>query len=319
MSADNALVPLIVAGVRAVARGIRLVELRDAQGRDLPSFSPGAHVDVSTGAQSRSRHWLCNAPAQADRYEILVADDAASDHSRTPMRCLRVGSSVQSSLPGDAFALSDRAPSLLLVGEGIGIAPIMSMLRHVGSGSERDVRAFCLAADEASTPFAEELRAVAWRDRVVIHHDHGNADDALDFWPVLERPSGAHLYCCAHRALLESIRDMTGHWPASRIHFEAIGGTDETRRSDDRQFRVNLARSGVVVDVAAGQTILDALRGAGHEVPSSCESGTCGTCRTRLLAGIADHRDLVLSDDEQHDYIMVCVSRARTAELTIDR
>jgi phthalate 4,5-dioxygenase reductase component len=54
-------------------------------------------------------------------------------------------------------------------------------------------------------------------------------------------------------------------------------------------------------------------------VPSSCESGTCGTCRTGLIAGEADHRDLVLSDDERARNIMVCVSRARGDELVIDR
>jgi len=61
------------------------------------------------------------------------------------------------------------------------------------------------------------------------------------------------------------------------------------------------------------------LRAKGLEVPSSCESGTCGTCRTRLVAGEADHRDLVLSGHEHATNIMVCVSRARSDELVIDR
>jgi len=73
------------------------------------------------------------------------------------------------------------------------------------------------------------------------------------------------------------------------------------------------------VDVGAGQSILEALREHGLDVPSSCESGTCGTCRTRLLAGDADHRDLVLSEAEHADSIMVCVSRARSPEIVIDR
>ncbi len=82
---------------------------------------------------------------------------------------------------------------------------------------------------------------------------------------------------------------------------------------------MRLARSGRIVDVAADLSILDALRAHGVEVPSSCESGTCGTCRTRLVAGEVDHRDLVLGDDERVDHIMVCVSRARSDELVIDR
>jgi phthalate 4,5-dioxygenase reductase subunit len=55
------------------------------------------------------------------------------------------------------------------------------------------------------------------------------------------------------------------------------------------------------------------------EVPSSCESGTCDTCRTRLLEGEADHRDLVLAEHERADNIMVCVSRACSDEIVIDR
>ena len=68
----------------------------------------------------------------------------------------------------------------------------------------------------------------------------------------------------------------------------------------------------------AGVTILEALRKAGHRVDSSCESGTCGTCKTRLLAGEADHRDLVLMPDEQGDHVMVCVSRAKSDVLVLD-
>jgi phthalate 4,5-dioxygenase reductase subunit len=82
---------------------------------------------------------------------------------------------------------------------------------------------------------------------------------------------------------------------------------------------VRLARSGATVDVPVGTTILEAIRAAGHEAPSSCESGTCGTCRTTLIKGEADHRDLVLTEDERAGNIMICVSRARSDELEIDR
>jgi phthalate 4,5-dioxygenase reductase component len=82
---------------------------------------------------------------------------------------------------------------------------------------------------------------------------------------------------------------------------------------------VRLARSGRVIEVPVGTTILEALRAGGLDVPSSCESGTCGTCRTGLIAGEADHRDLVLSDDERARNIMVCISRALSDELVIDR
>jgi phthalate 4,5-dioxygenase reductase subunit len=101
------------------------------------------------------------------------------------------------------------------------------------------------------------------------------------------------------------------------VHFEAFGDT-ETKKKDDKPFQVRLARSGTTLDVASGTTILEALRANGFDAPSSCEGGSCGTCRTPLLAGEADHRDLVLSEHDKRDNIMICVSRARTDAIIID-
>ena len=116
---------------------------------------------------------------------------------------------------------------------------------------------------------------------------------------------------------MDAVADMSGHWPSGSVHFESFG-VAAPAQADNSAFRVRLQRSGAVVTVAANQSILDALRANGHLVPSSCESGTCGSCRTRLVAGEAEHRDFVLGEDEQASEIMVCVSRARSAELVLD-
>jgi phthalate 4,5-dioxygenase reductase subunit len=102
------------------------------------------------------------------------------------------------------------------------------------------------------------------------------------------------------------------------VHFEAFSDA-EAHKPNDRPFRVKLARSGDVLDVPRDKTILETIRAAGHDAPSSCESGTCGTCKTTLLAGEADHRDLVLAEAERPGNIMICVSRAKSDEITIDR
>ena len=102
------------------------------------------------------------------------------------------------------------------------------------------------------------------------------------------------------------------------MHFEAFSEA-ETHKADDKAFRVRLARTGKVVEVPVTKTILEVLRENGLEVPSSCETGTCGTCRTKMLAGAADHRDLVLAEHERADTIMICVSRAKSDEITLDR
>ena len=117
---------------------------------------------------------------------------------------------------------------------------------------------------------------------------------------------------------MEAVRDMTDHWSQASVHFEAFSEA-ETHKPTDKPFKVRLARSGAVIEVPTTMTILEALRAHGLDVPSSCETGTCGTCRTKLLAGEADHRDLVLAEHERADNIMICVSRARSDEITIDR
>ncbi len=117
---------------------------------------------------------------------------------------------------------------------------------------------------------------------------------------------------------MEAVRATTGHWSSSSVHFEDFGSAVQNKSPDDKIFAVRLARSGRLVEVPAGITILDALRAAGTDVISSCESGTCGSCKTRLLDGEADHRDFVLTEDEKQDNIMVCVSRAKSPELLLD-
>jgi phthalate 4,5-dioxygenase reductase component len=167
------------------------------------------------------------------------------------------------------------------------------------------------------TAFREEFLQPEYHGKVVLHHDAGDPQQAYDLWPVLEEQRGAHLYCCGPRGLMDAVRDMTGHWPDSAVHFEDFVGAT-SNRPDDTAFKVRLAASGKEYDVPPGVSILDTLRKNGHTLASSCESGTCGTCRTRYLEGEPDHRDLVLSDREKRNEMMICVSRSKSPELTLD-
>jgi phthalate 4,5-dioxygenase reductase subunit len=194
----------------------------------------------------------------------------------------------------------------------------MSMIRHLrATAGKRFKLVYCTRSPQA-TAFREELGAPELRGQVKIHHDDGDPERALDLWPLLERPTGAHLYCCGPRAMMQAVRDMTGHWSALAVHFESFADAAATRRPDDAAFSVRLAQTGSVVEIPPDRSILETLRAHGHALASSCESGSCGTCRTRLLAGEADHRDLVLSEAERAGHIMICVSRARSPELVLD-
>jgi phthalate 4,5-dioxygenase reductase subunit len=230
----------------------------------------------------------------------------------------REGDTLPTSLPDNAFPLVDNAKRHLFIAGGIGITPILSMIRSLQEAPESvPWMLYYLTRSPETTAFLDELGAPALRKQVRIHHDGGDPDQALDLWPVLEKPNTGHVYCCGPRPLMESVRDMTGHWSPRNIHFESFneGGCV---RPDDLPFTVRLARSGGAYDVPVGKSILQTLREHGHTCASSCESGTCGTCRTGLVSGEADHRDMVLMPEEMHSQIMICVSRAKSTELVLD-
>jgi phthalate 4,5-dioxygenase reductase subunit len=198
------------------------------------------------------------------------------------------------------------------------VTPIMAMIRQVVAEGKRFRLFYCSRSPE-TTAFRDELSRPQFKNMVTIHYDEGDASRSLDLRPILaERKNREHLYCCGPRPLMEAVRAMTDHWSSTAVHFEAFSEA-ETHKADDKPFKVRLARSGTVLDVPTSKTILEALREHGLEVPSSCETGTCGTCRTKLLAGEVDHRDLVLAEHERKDAIMICVSRARGDDITIDR
>lgn len=311
---------LTVAAREEIATDIHAFELRDRDGGELPPFTAGGHIGLCTPDGDFRKYSLANDPDERDRYLIAVKRESGGrGGSARLIDATSVGQEIDCTPPRNDFALAERPTQFIFVAGGIGITPIMSMMRHLKSSGRARFRLYYLARDRAATAFHDELKSPEFHGQVVIHHDGGDPARAFDLWPVFERPSQAHIYCCGPRPLLESVRDMTGHWSAAAIHFESFVDAAAMHAAEDRPFKVRLAQSGAVIEVAADQSILEALRAAGHDAPSSCEAGTCGTCRTRLVAGDADHRDLVLAPDERDDSIMICVSRALSGELVIDR
>ena len=199
----------------------------------------------------------------------------------------------------------------------LGITPILEMMRTLKAQGHLQFKLIYCTRDAPSSPFLNVLMGPEFAPHVQVHHDHGDINQAFDFWPLFETPTKAHVYCYGSRSLMDAVADMTGHWPASAIHFEN-SNPDAATWAANTAFTVRLQKSGLSIAVSAEQSILHALRAAGQTVPSSCENGLCGSCRTGLLAGQAEHRDSVLAADEKATSIMVCVSRAVSPELVLD-
>ncbi len=319
MSEQPDLVPLRVTRNEKIADGIHLLEFRDAHDAALPEFTAGAHIAIYLANGLIRKYSLCNDPAERDRYQVAVKREASGRGGSVDLiDNTKAGDTLMVARPVNDFALPPRATDFLFIAGGIGITPMMAMIRQVQAAGKRFRLFYCSRSPE-TTAFRDQLSAPDLKDHVMIHYDGGDSSCSLDLKPILaERQNREHLYCCGPRPLMEAVRAMTDHWSSTAVHFEAFSEA-ETHKASDKPFKVRLARSGDVLDVPVTKTILEVLREHGLEVPSSCETGTCGTCRTKILAGVPDHRDLVLAEHEKADTIMICVSRAKTDEITIDR
>jgi phthalate 4,5-dioxygenase reductase subunit len=302
-----------------IADGVHLLEFRDPDGKALPPFSAGAHISLGVPNGELRKYSLCSDPADRERYAIAVKREAnGRGGSSNLIDNTAPGDTLMVGTPVNDFELPPRAQDFLFIAGGIGITPIMAMIRHIRAEGKRFRLFYCSRSPE-TTAFRDELSGPDFKEKVVIHYDYGDPARSLDLKPILaERKNREHLYCCGPRPLMEAVRAMTDHWSSAAVHFEAFSDA-ATHKKNDMAFKVRLAKSGDVLKVPADKTVLEVLRAHGLDVPSSCETGTCGTCRTKLLAGAADHRDLVLAEHEKADNIMICVSRAKSDEITIDR
>lgn len=315
----DALTPLRIRRKATVAADIHLFELAREDGAELPEFAAGAHIQVRAPNGLIRRYSLCNAPDERKSYTIAVKrEDGGRGGSISLADDTREGDALSVSLPHNDFTMTGNPASYVFIAGGIGITPILSMARHLMATGGKPFRIYYLARTPTMAAFVDELSAPEFRGKVVIHYDHGDPKQSYDLWPVLEQPRNAHVYCCGPRGLMEAVRDMTGHWSSAAVHFEDFGAALAAQAVNNRPFTVRLNRCGRVIEVPADKTLLETLAANGVRVASSCESGTCGSCRTTVLAGEPEHRDLALSEEDRKTSMLVCVSRAKSDELVLD-
>ncbi len=319
--AINAATPLslTVTHKAEIANGITLFELSDPAQPVLPAFTAGAHIAVTTPNGLQRRYSLCNAPSERHRYQIAVQRDAqGAGGSVSLVDGVKVGDRLSVSAPLNYFPLAPEAQHTLLLAGGIGITPMLAMV-HELQARQAGFTLVYVARFPESSAFLDALSAPELAGHVRIHHSHGDPARALALAPILaDCAPGTHLYCCGPRRLMQAVRELASGWPAGTVHFEDFGTSEQPQAGGEQAFTVRLARSNTSVAVPAGVSILKALLDGGIDVPSSCESGTCGACRTKLISGEAEHRDYVLDEEEFETDIMICVSRAKCAELVLD-
>jgi vanillate monooxygenase ferredoxin subunit len=304
------------------AQDICTFELVHADGKALPAFSAGSHVDVHLPNGLTRQYSLCNDPGESHRYLIGVLHDANSrGGSRAMHQQVAAGDVLSISAPKNHFPLAHGATHSILLAGGIGVTPILCMAERLAITGASFEMHYCTRSRER-TAFVQRIGTAAFAPQVQFHHDDGAPEQKLMLDAVLGTPrAGVHLYVCGPKGFMDWVlgQARAGGWPAGQLHYEFF--TAEVAPSDaDAAFEVQLASSGKIVCVPKDQTVVQALAAAGIEVATSCEQGICGTCLTRVLEGEPEHKDLYLTPEEQaaNDQFTPCCSRARSARLVLD-
>ncbi|AKK00077.1 Vanillate O-demethylase oxidoreductase [Pseudomonas chlororaphis] len=296
-------------------------ELTRVDGQPLPAFTAGAHIDVHLPGGLIRQYSLCNHPEERHRYVIGVLHDPASrGGSRSLHEQIQTGARLLISEPRNLFPLATQARRSLLFAGGIGITPILCMAEHLAQAGATFELHYCARSRERAA-FIERLRLAPYADRVFLHFDE-EPETRLDTARLLAAPADdVHLYVCGPGGFMQHVLDTAKAqgWQDTQLHREYFAAAPVDTGADGA-FSVKLASSGEVFEIPADRSVVQVLESHGIEIPISCEQGVCGTCLTRVLEGVPEHRDLFLTEAEQagNDQFTPCCSRSRTPLLVLD-
>ena len=295
-------VSVIVDEIIDAEAGVRLYRLKDEGDWELPPFTAGAHVDVHLPSGSIRQYSLCGNPANEYSYEIAVKRDANGRGGSIELHdTVVVGQELLLSLPRNTFPIGTDHPVVIVAG-GIGITPFLSALPALKQSDHPFHLHYSTRADSEKSTFSTLLRQQLDTANYSIHRS-GNGG-RLNITALLDGlDEHTHVYCCGPEAMLEAVQSREAQL-AERLHIEHFHGNPATETA----YRVHLKQSDRTIDVSAGQTMLQALRMAGIDLPSSCEAGICLECKCRWLAGNPVHRELAMPKADRAEWLSPCVS-----------
>ncbi|MEU7510939.1 PDR/VanB family oxidoreductase [Streptomyces sp. NPDC042898] len=291
------------------AEGVLGLLLADPTGAALPPWEPGAHLEVTLPSGTVRHYSLCGDPADRSTYRLgILREPAGRGGSEELHTTVGEGTVLGVRGPINRFPLVPAERHLFIAG-GIGITPLLPMVRSLPPGS------WSLLYGGRS------LAAMAYRDELaalpgvtLVPQDTAGLPD-LDSVLAGLAPDTA-VYCCGPEGLLRAVEER---W-SGPLHSERFGAGSAGVTAAEGGFEVELRRTGRVLRVESGRSLLDAVREVVPGVAYSCEEGWCGTCETKVVAGTPEHHDSVLGEDEKASgtTMMICVGRSRGPRLVLD-
>ncbi len=318
--AASHLIDARLAGIETVARDTNLYIFQRADGARLPAYEPGAHIDLHLGNGLTRQFSLVVPDANPERYVVGVKRDPQSrGGSRYIFDEMKVGHELKISAPRNNFPLVKDAEHVTLFAGGIGITPIWCMAQELAArgGSWKLYYACRSRADMA---FLDKLKTLDENLRH-LHFDDEADGKVLDMAAAIgAAPQNAHFYCCGPNPMLKAFEAAAANRPRSQVHVEYFTPKDDAAAAPTGGFWVELARSGEEYFIPEGKKVLEVLFDAGVDVDYSCELGICGACETRVISGIPEHHDSILSEEEQaaNDKVMICCCGCKTERLVLD-
>lgn len=307
--------------IREETAEIHSFELISEGGAQLPTASAGSHIDLLLPSGLSRSYSLLDAGTDSGAYRIAVKLEPESrGGSRWLHTHARVGMTIKASAPCNDFPLEDKATRTVLIAGGIGITPMLSMVENLTRLGKPWTLHYA-ARSASHMAYRKELEHLA-------HTSNGNGalyryftseQSHMDVRHIVSQAEeNAHIYCCGPSKLIDAFVDAGRQRHPDTVHFERFAASQAA--AVDGGYQVQLSRSGKVVSVPAGKTMLDALLDAGVDIQYACSQGVCGTCRTRVLSGTPDHRDECLSDDEHatNETIIPCCSGSSSTLLVLD-
>jgi len=315
-SASDALIEVRLTAVRYAARDTNLFEFRRTDGGPLPAYTPGAHVDMHLPNGLVRNYSLIVAKPDPLAYTFGIKRDPASrGGSRYIHDELHVGKTLKISAPRNNFPLKEDAAHVILLAGGIGITPIWCMVQRLAELGRSWVLHYSCRS-RADMAFLGALEAMTGPH---FHFDDEHAGKFLDVAGLVAAArQEAHLYCCGPTPMLKAFETATAAWPREQVHVEYFTPRQETAKKGG--FTVELARSGQEFFIPEGRTILEVLLDEGVDVDYSCELGICGACEQRVISGTPEHRDSILTEEEQAENkrVMICCAGCKSERLVLD-
>jgi vanillate O-demethylase ferredoxin subunit len=305
------------------AENIFLFEFQHPDGSALPPFTAGSHIDVQVRPGLIRQYSLCNHPDERHRYQLGVLQTADSRGGSKGMHeDLHVGQTVWISEPRNLFELEPQAGHSLLFAGGIGITPILSMA-EVLSDRGHSFSLYYFARSAASAAFVKRVEASSYSSSSQYQFDAAEDQARLDVRELLSHPQPhKHLYICGPGGFMDFVLGVARelHWPEANLHREYFSAPASGEEQSSDRFEIQVASTGQILEVGPRETVTDVLLAVGIEIPVSCQQGICGTCVTKVLDGVPDHRDFYLSDREKtsNDQFTPCCSRAKSKRLVLD-